>query len=225
MNKTHLNRLLWGIRSWSELSSRYAMAKPLLMLSKCSFALMRSVAIELDRISVLFMVIFSAISFPVTWLMSMLLSLSSSFLSFGPVIFCGDDELDDNIRELLDDEGKRLPPIFWFGDNDKFCGDETGGRPLCIEDDGDDGMPPSDPGIDDIIGGGNCIWFGGVWRWPANIWFAIVGPCGDDRRILWGCMAAIPCGEMRKLDAFPWCDNANPDMVMFDGAKLSGGVR
>lgn len=40
------------------------MASPLLMLSKCSFALMRNVAIELDRMSVLFMVIFNAISLP-----------------------------------------------------------------------------------------------------------------------------------------------------------------
>lgn len=44
----------------------YAMASPLLMLSKCSLALMRNVAIELVRISVLFMVIFNAISLPDT---------------------------------------------------------------------------------------------------------------------------------------------------------------
>lgn len=66
---------------------------------------MRNVAIELVRMSV---VIFNAISLPDTWLMSTLLSLSSScFLSFGPDKFCGDDELDDNKRELFV-EGSRL---------------------------------------------------------------------------------------------------------------------
>lgn len=79
------------------------------MLSKCSFALIRNVAIELVRMSVLFIVIFNAISLPDTWLISILLSLSSNcFLSFGPVKLCGDDELDDNKRELFEDEGKRL---------------------------------------------------------------------------------------------------------------------
>lgn len=201
------------------------------MLSKCSFALIRSVAIELVRISVLFMVIFNAISLLDTWLISILLSLSSStFLSFEPVKVCGDDELDDNKRELFDDEGNRLTVTFWFGDNERFCGDEIGGKVLCTEDDGDDDVMASDIGIDDDInGGGNDIWLGGVWRCPANICDAIDWPfgqcCGDDKRILCDCIAAILCGEMRKLDALPWCDNPRPDIVIFDGAKLSGGVK
>lgn len=158
----------------------------------------------------------------------MLLSLSSiCFLSFGPVKLCGDDELDDSKRELFDDEGNRLT-AFWFGDNERFCGDETGGKVLCTDDDGDDDVA-SDTGVDGINGGGNDIWFGGVWRCPANICDAIEGPfgpcCGDDKRILCGCIAAILCGEMRKLDAFAWCDNAKPDIAIFDGAKLSGGVK
>lgn len=87
----------------------YAIASPLLMLSKCSLALMRNVAIELVRMSVLFMVIFNAISLLDTWPMSTLLSLSSNcFLSLEPVKLCGEDEFDDNKRELFAEEGIRL---------------------------------------------------------------------------------------------------------------------
>lgn len=93
----------------------YAIASPLLMLSKCSLALMRNVAIELVRMSVLFMVIFNAISLLDTWPMSTLLSLSSScFLSFGPVKLCGEDEFDDNKRELFAEEGIRLTAFWTF---------------------------------------------------------------------------------------------------------------
>lgn len=203
----------------------YAIASPLLMLSKCSFALMRNVAIEFDRISVLFMVIFNAISLPETWFMSTLLSLSSNgFLSFG---LCGDDEFDDSIRELFDADGNRLT-AFWFGDNERFCGDDTVGKLLCTEVAGDEDAA-SDMGMDVISGGGNDIWLGGVWRCPTIICAAIDGPfrlcCGDDKRIFCGCIAAILCGEMRKLDAFPWCDKPRLDIAIFDGAKLSGGVK
>lgn len=211
---------------WCKFDYYYAIASPLLMLSKCSLALMRNVAIELVRISVLSMVIFNAISLPDTWFMSTLLSLSSSgFLSFG---LWGDDEFDDSIRELFDAEGNRLA-AFWFGDNERFCGVDTVGTLLCTEDAGDVDAA-SDTGIDDINGGGNDIWLGGVWRCPAIIWcVAIDGPfrlcCGDDKRIFCGCIAAMLCGEMRKLDAFPWCDKPRLDIAIFDGAKLSGGVK
>lgn len=198
------------------------------MLSKCSFALMRSVAIEFDRISVLFIVMLTAVSlFVITWVVaSTLLSLSSSdFLSVDPLICCGDGDCDDPI------DGFRTLFDIWFGDSERFCGEFIEGK-LLIAVDGDDvatgtGRDETEIGTCDI-----CIWFGGVWRCP-SIWADIPAVtatefgacCGDANRIFDDCIAAILCGEMRKFDGFPWCANPRPAIPMLDGFKLSGGVK
>lgn len=102
------------------------MAKPLFILSKCSFALIRSVAIELVRISVFR---------PMSLLLppppkSLIVSLLSSYwfscvginLSLEFDRFSGDDdEFGDMIRALLD------RPLIACELVLRFCGDEIGG--------------------------------------------------------------------------------------------------
>lgn len=114
------------------------------MLSKCSFALMRSVAIELDRMSVLFIVIFNAISLlvavgPVTSGL-----LSSSSVCFFSLMLCGDNDFGEPIMlcELR---------LFCVGETDKFCGEFIDDR-LLLADGGDE--VAIDTGIDETgIGG------------------------------------------------------------------------
>lgn len=185
--------------------TNYTIVRPLLILSKCSFALVRNVAMELVRISELCIVMFNALSLDNKF-GSPLPSVSVPLIGGGfstpiaVVALGGDvDEADDDTKRIPADD-KRIP---CDGDIERFCGEPIGGK--LVTDDGNDA-------------GGK--WFGGVWRCNcAVIW--PFGWCGGDRRIFW----LIACGEIRRFGGPPWW--ARPKLVIakFEGLRLSGGVK
>lgn len=99
------------------------MAKPLFILSKCSFALIRNVAIELVLISVFspMSLLFGPKSFIGSLLSSYWLSWAAINLSLELDRFSGDDdEFGDMIRALLD------RPLITCELVLRFCGDDIG---------------------------------------------------------------------------------------------------
>lgn len=198
------------------------------MLSKCSLALMRNVAMEFVRISALFMVILSALSlFSDAWHKSLFNSLSSPLfgVNLSPVtnvLELGGDR-DDDAGDNVEETNRRLPDEetrkFCDGDVERFCGDPNGANcpfgSLADEDEeGGGGI-----GWCDICGGG---WFGGVRRCSVN---APLEWCGEDKRILCGDIEVIPWGEIRKPCGLPWWAKPKLVIAILDGVKLSGGVK
>lgn len=113
----------------------------------CSLALIRSVAIELVRISALCMVIFNALSFGIRLAES---PSASGLLINGGGALSGVDapggDADDDETSRMPLDAMRTP---CEGEMDRFCGDTIGGK---LDD-------------ADVVGGngaGGGKWFGGV---------------------------------------------------------------
>lgn len=119
--------------------------RPLLILSRCSLALIRSVAIELVRISALCIVIFKALSFGNIFAASP--SDSELFINGGGSLSAVDapgGDTDDDETRRIPLEAIRTP---CDGDIERFCGDVIVGK---LDE------------ADVVDGNGGCKWFGGV---------------------------------------------------------------
>uniref|UniRef100_A0A182JME1 Uncharacterized protein n=1 Tax=Anopheles atroparvus TaxID=41427 RepID=A0A182JME1_ANOAO len=219
---------------------------------RCSLALMRSVAIELVRISVEWW-----------WLTVMLRAAAVVVATVDAVVVAvepprAEGSLPDGEVSLSEpgSMGVSLEPLSPVGEgefglsdcralpggvSERFCGEATGivtGVELPAEGCIGPGWatsPPMGPSRGEWRGVGGC---GPSDPGPGGGWCGIerfCGPpraplaCGGERRmpavVIWGDMAAMLCGEMRRFcGPFGW-PRPRFGMPRLDGFRLSGGVR
>ena len=191
---------------------------PLLILSKCSLALILSVAIELLLISVEWWLtdMFNAAEPVGTVATDPSVKSVVSFCS----LFKIDEEVDDGGDVDATDAGLIGWILLWGGVIDRFWGEVMGIFTLASDTIDDAAMPAIE-----LIGEWRGVSCDGIDKFCG-----VIAPfecdVGGDRRILAPAICCtIPCGDILKF----WWPFGWPmprfDIPMLDGFRLSGGVK